>query len=297
MEILNAIISNIEKLIAAMAFLAAIVFALLHSFSSEKRDNHLKLSGSFIVAVFAFLANNIGIYALASFIVATIITKLDFLENLAAIFWDRKEFWGYRIQLAKASKSQLEGKLEQDIRQEVKEDDTVKALTDFRLSALQFEGNMIRSLGKVFDPKRVMPAVRIEAQGLTYIFDAVAIASKKDVPAFYVIEIKYATSSKNVNIWAKQLQGYLAAYQEFIEDKEPGAAVRGLLIMPSEIYDKDFIGRNIGVLKYDLKNHRFENIEAIKAWISGNYSLYTGHKIGGDVKEISEVSRFKPING
>lgn len=298
MEILNTLISNIEKLIAIMALIAAIVFALLHTFSSGKRDTHLKLSGSFIVAVFAFLANNIGIYALASFIVATIITKLDFLENLAAIFWGRKEFWGYRIQLAKASINQLEGKLEQDIRQEIKEDDSSKTLTDFRLSALQFEGNMLRSLNKIFNPKRIMLGVRIDVQGLTYVLDAVAMPSKEGVPAFYVIEFKYARSSKNVGLWAKQLQGYLTAYQEFIEDKEPSVAVRGLLIIPSEIYDKDFIGRNIGVLKYDLKNHSFVNLEAILAWISGDYSLYTGHEIGGGVvKEISDVVRFKSSDG
>lgn len=297
MEILNTLISNIEKLIAIIAFFAAIVFALLHSFSGGKRDYHLKLSGSLIVAVFAFLANNVGIYALASFIVATIITKLDFLENLAAIFWGRKEFWGYRIQLAKANKNQLEGKLEQDIRQEIKEDDSGKTLADFRRSALQFEGNMLRSLDKVFNTKRIMLAVRIEVRGLTYVIDAVAMPSKEDVPAFYVIEFKYASSSKNVNLWAKQLLGYLSAYQEFVEDKEPGVAVRGLLIIPSEIYDKDFIGRDIGVLKYDLKNHRFLNLDAISAWISGEYSLYTGHERDGNVKEIADVARFKSSDG
>lgn len=79
-------------LIISVFCLSTIIFAIAF-FWQNREDILLKVGGVLVVSVLAFLSDEVGVYALSIFIVATFITKLDFLENLAALFWGRSEFW------------------------------------------------------------------------------------------------------------------------------------------------------------------------------------------------------------
>ncbi|MFP3369231.1 hypothetical protein [Pseudomonas sp. SIMBA_068] len=71
---------------------------LLFSHQEQNRASVVKLIGSALVLALAFAANNAFTYGLAIFIVATLVTDLDFLEKLAALFWNRDKYWEYQLQ-------------------------------------------------------------------------------------------------------------------------------------------------------------------------------------------------------
>lgn len=67
-----------------------ILYAALHVDSAK-----VKLIGSGLVLSLAFAANNVWTYGLSIFIVATLVTELQFLEKLAAMFTNRDKYWEY----------------------------------------------------------------------------------------------------------------------------------------------------------------------------------------------------------
>ncbi|MEZ1420671.1 hypothetical protein QVM55_12660 [Pseudomonas monteilii] len=70
-----------------------ILYAALHVDSAK-----VKLIGSGLVLSLAFAANNVWTYGLSIFIVATLVTELQFLEKLAAMFTNRDKYWEYLSQ-------------------------------------------------------------------------------------------------------------------------------------------------------------------------------------------------------
>jgi len=61
-----------------------------------KKDHALRLTGLFALSAIALFSNNVWCYFAAVFIVATAVTQLEFLQNLAAIIRGSKEFFDYQ---------------------------------------------------------------------------------------------------------------------------------------------------------------------------------------------------------
>lgn len=88
--------------IESAATVAALVFAAVSLLCSTSwifwprpHTASVKLIGSLMVLAMAFAANHWAVYALAIFITATLVTELEFLERLAAIFWGRDKYFDY----------------------------------------------------------------------------------------------------------------------------------------------------------------------------------------------------------
>jgi len=261
----------IEKLLAVLTFLSAAVLGVYNSFSKTNREFITKFSGALLVSALALLANHVAVYALSIFIVATIITRLDFLENIAAIFWGRREFWEYRTHMTKATKAELRDKLQREVQQEVEPGTPSKEVRNTQIQAFEFERLSIDKIGSedgIFEKNRVRSGVSIMVEGLNYLLDAVAVVPRGAI-CFYVIEIKFVRSSHTVLTGARQIQKYMHAYEAFVEDHEPAIPVRGILIIPSNIESENFIGDRIGVLKFDLQTRKFTNKNIISEWIYG----------------------------
>lgn len=75
------------------------------------------MTGSSLVMALAFAANQTAIYGVGMFIVATLVTELEFLEKIAAIFWRSEPYFKYRI--ATASPQDVQAKLDLDIEEDV----------------------------------------------------------------------------------------------------------------------------------------------------------------------------------
>jgi hypothetical protein len=66
------------------------------SLSGKNREHTLRLTGLFSVSAIALFSNNTWCFFAAIFIVATAVTQLEFLQNLAAIIRGSKEFFDYQ---------------------------------------------------------------------------------------------------------------------------------------------------------------------------------------------------------
>ena len=83
------LLTDIKEASAALAQILGVtglVWMLFFSYYEKNRASIVKLIGSALVLALAFAANNAFTYGLAIFIVATLVTDLDFLEKLAALF-------------------------------------------------------------------------------------------------------------------------------------------------------------------------------------------------------------------
>lgn len=90
-------IKDASAALAQILGVTGLVWMLFFSYNEKNRASIVKLIGSALVLALAFAANNAFTYGLAIFIVATLVTDLDFLEKLAALFWNRDKYWEYQL--------------------------------------------------------------------------------------------------------------------------------------------------------------------------------------------------------
>jgi hypothetical protein len=127
----QVIVSNLLTFLLILSGLIVYLFNLSKKFD---KDVVSKIAGVFLVTGLAIAANNYYVYGMSIFIIATIITKLDFLENLAAIFSKDAHYWNYKIAVNNATKEEVRKKATE----ELSETDTSnkKPVTDDQISIL-----------------------------------------------------------------------------------------------------------------------------------------------------------------
>ena len=81
--------------LATLLVVLSILFYLV-SFLLKDKSSINKFIGLLFVSAFCLFANNYWTYLISIFIIATTVTELSFLENLAAIFRGNKEYWDYK---------------------------------------------------------------------------------------------------------------------------------------------------------------------------------------------------------
>ncbi|WP_181347528.1 hypothetical protein [Thalassobacillus sp. CUG 92003] len=87
--------TSLRTLIAAISLAAGFIFLFL-SLNSKIRTHALKGASMLFLLGISLFAHNVWCYFAAIFIMATTLTKLDFLQNLAAIIRGNKEYFEYR---------------------------------------------------------------------------------------------------------------------------------------------------------------------------------------------------------
>lgn len=91
----NFLPSNIRELISIILILVGIYFSLI-SIRITDRDYILGITALFLLTGIALFANNGYCYFATIFIIATAVTQLEFLQNLAAITCGSKEYLDYK---------------------------------------------------------------------------------------------------------------------------------------------------------------------------------------------------------
>lgn len=112
-------IDALAPMLSASFAIASLLIAAFCIFSPRPAPASTKLLGSLMVLALSFGANSAEVYALAIFIIATLVTDLDFLEKLAAIFWKNDKYWQYRIE--QISAADAEQRTKEEAKQEAKE--------------------------------------------------------------------------------------------------------------------------------------------------------------------------------
>lgn len=92
---INLIPSNIREPISILVILVGIYYSFI-SIRRTDRDYILRITALFLLTGIALFANNGYCYFATIFIIATAVTQLEFLQNLAAIIRGSKEYFDYK---------------------------------------------------------------------------------------------------------------------------------------------------------------------------------------------------------
>lgn len=298
----TTIITNTLIFSSFLIFVLLIFLSFFRRFQLPSGELIKKWGGCLIVFILALYSNNGFVYALAIFIIATIFTKLEFLENLAAIFWRQDAFWKYRIkQTQSATDEEVESKVKREIDENISDEigeETSKVLESTKVSEpeksleylnidnikistkvtparlkemIAYEKTIISKLRKeknLFEHFYIFDNRTIIVDRLAYTLDA--MASPYDIPSkwVYVIEIKYSTKMAIPQRWFQQIQSGMFALQKYLDIGKGPILVRGILIIPSNIDKRDFFSDQIAILRYDTEKDEFVNKQKLFEWIN-----------------------------
>ena len=265
---------NIAEAATFLALAFALVALLITVFLIIRPRPHgteVKLLGSLMVLALAFAANNWGVFALSIFIIATIVTELDFLEKLAAIFWNRDKYWEYRIQSAAANEfaEKRAKEIEADLAAEegvIDTDNTVaqpslkKILVDFAQTSVAFERAVLDALkperGPI-SPARIFPQLKVSSDlGSVYID---AVIESADVR--FVVEIKYLKRPSGLVNALHQIERGLMAYRNYLRERRIHDRVVPVLVVPDALNAPSLFRNVLPILKFDQQASRFTNVD------------------------------------
>lgn len=203
---------------------------------------------------------------LGIFIVATLVTELEFLEKLAAIFWNRKEYWEYLTK--RASPAEVDRKLEREAREQAVENQPLEGeqmrQADSNTTEVhaRFERAALDALEASTSPLRLTKLHRnilILGPNTRLVVDAVGEASG----ATYVIEVKFARRLRDWQRVADQLSRYADAFLVVRRQEGRDDEIRKIVIVPTGGFLEHKIG-DAAVLQFDMELGSFANAREVR---------------------------------
>lgn len=269
-DFFSKIFTDISQASAALTVVFALVALIVAIVIALRSDIGLavKVLGTLLVLAICFASNNGFVYAIGIFIVATLVTELEFLEKLAAIVWNRKEYWDYLK--VKATPTEIEAKLKEEIAMEPEEiegeasplsipqERAQKIVKD----AYDFYQKALKALKKPGGPLKFIKLeeeTRLRGEGHDFILDGIAHSDK----AIYIIEIK-STRPRDLTLPVYQLDRYIQAYRRYAEERRVSSKpIRGILVLPSGSVERDWT-KDVPILKFNAYDETFSNIDKVK---------------------------------
>ncbi|WP_325892988.1 hypothetical protein [Grimontia sp. NTOU-MAR1] len=272
------------KLIASLFAIVGLVACVILMFKSD-RKLVTQLLGAILVVSISFSAHSALVYTISVFVIATLVTELQFLEKIAALIWNRKEYWEYLT--GKASREDIEEKARSEVDEELEKEsiagtDEVEAVEEVEepptgitdteeksppvdrnqlvKQALQFERSVLTALdtGNIpFSHKSFHKELRISGSGRGSIIDGVI--ETKDV--HYLIEVKNVTRPSALINAVHQIEFYKTTYENYLRERNISVAVQPLIIVPQEASAPSNF-RGIPVAKYDVNTKEFFNLKS-----------------------------------
>ena len=281
------------KLIASLFAAAGLIVAIALMIKNDRKFV-TQLLGAILVVSISFSAHSTVVYTISVFVIATLVTELQFLEKIAALIWNRKEYWNYLSEYA--SKEDIEAKASAEVDIELaKEDvsgaDEVEAVENIEqlptgindiekatpsldrkhmlLNALQFESSVLSAIdkGKIpFPYDYFRKEVRLNARGRDSIIDGII----ETQGVHYLIEIKNITRLSSLVNAVHQVEAYKEIYENYLKERKIRATVQPLIIVPESVNFPN-VFKGVPVAKYNSKLQEFENLKS--AYLS--YELNT----------------------
>lgn len=278
--IMNAITE--PKVIATLFAISALLLAvpLIIRGSAQFAT---QLLGSILVVAICFSAHNAVVYTISVFVIATLVTELHFLEKIAALIWNRKEYWNYLSD--SATKDEVKDKAESEIAAEMlkentDEPDDVEQVEDVDnqpegiletdpekphfpqnelvLNALKFEKSVFESLRSQipFSYDNLKNEVRITSGARKYLIDIV-IETKN---VHYLIEVKNYRKASSLIGAARQLDDYAETYKGYLRERNINAAVQPLIVVPESLHAQKSI-RGVPIVSFNENTKEFANLK------------------------------------
>lgn len=275
-------IGPVASVLSAGFAVVGLIIASICIFLPRAQSVSIKLLGSLMVLALAFAANNGFVYSLAIFIVATLVTDLDFLEKIAALFWNRDKYWEYRM--VQANPSEVEARVTSEAEREVEAEsspatvakpDEVRegrdssAIKSFVADAISFERAVQHALvaGQgPFSPAKINTNRKLmSSSGGAIELDAIIETPTAD----YVVEIKYSKRPHVLlNALAATERG-VRAYRAYLNERGIAKEVIPVAVLPTSVSAPSLFRGVMPVLKFDSAEQKFVNreefLEAVRA--------------------------------
>ncbi|MBE0615082.1 MAG: hypothetical protein IH604_15525 [Burkholderiales bacterium] len=266
-------IAAVASVLSAGFAIVGLFVAAICIFFPRQQSVSIKLLGSLMVLALAFAANNVAVYSLAIFIVATLVTDLDFLEKIAALFWNRDKYWEYRmgqippseVKARVASEAQQEAEAESSTTTETgvkpeKERLGPSAIKSFVADALSFEravNNALAAGHGPFAPTRIITNRRLRSSSGAVELDAIVETPSAD----YVVEIKY---SKRPHVLLNALAAVergAGAYRAYLNERGIVKEVIPVAVIPAGVSAPSLFRGVMPVLQFNSTEQEFVNQE------------------------------------
>jgi hypothetical protein len=267
-------IASVASVLAAAFAVVSLVAATICIFLLRTQSVSIKLLGSLMVLALAFAAHHVSVYLLSIFIIATLVTDLDFLEKIAALFWNRDKYWEYKM--GQASPLEVKARVLSEAQQEVVAEPAFEAATkpdkapvapdlpaiqSFVAGALSFERDIFESLVARSGP---FPAAKISihrqifsASGSTVEIDAIVETTTTD----YVIEVKFSRRPQVLDDAHRALVRGVRGYRAYLRERGITKEVIPVAIISEGISVPSLLHPNVPFLQYSTTKKIFVNQE------------------------------------
>jgi len=250
---------------------AATILVIVSIVPKSASETSKQFAASFLLIALAIEANYPWVYGVSIFIIAYLIADASFLENLAAISWNRA--WWIS---SKARASEIAAKRQQEARElaadgRLRTEETLGFLTDAERrgglseAAREFEEEVFAKLAEIFPKpflRKEIALTRLGSGGrVRIIIDAVAEIGNDA----YVIEIKLSTTRMEQTY--RQVADYINAYSEMLSERRKYLHVRGVIVIPSESDVPPLRDQEIRLLRFDQGTHEFTNVREFEEWM------------------------------
>jgi hypothetical protein len=230
----------------------------------KRTDLAVKLTGTSLVLALAFASGSALTYAIGMFVVATLVTELEFLEKIAAIFWRSEPYFRYRLAIATNQDRQekLTREVEADLTGRGSEARTVEAMPasaevsrrvrEGLLEASKFEGAVSRAIASGKPPftgvGRLRRDIRIETNSFRGVIDFIYALPW----AHYVVEAKNVAHVSQTN--AHAVAHYADMYHAYLAERGSTTPVIPVLIVPVTATVPERFLTSVFVVRFDGEN-------------------------------------------
>jgi hypothetical protein len=272
---------NFRELLSASMFVIALIFSFL-SLSQNLREHSLRMTGLFLLGSLSLFAHNGWAYFAAVFIVATAVTQLGFLQNLAAIIRGSKEYFDYQKEFL--TRKEVETSIEKETKAieavvpetkenqpEITDGQTQKVISltvdETNLTVTQFyllvEEYTFRFLEKKYG-KPIQKYVRFKGKNFRAEFDGIMQVDSSDL----IFEIK--SSRRNflpVGYILESMRNVINKAKEYKEITNRTPILRYILVgnfkssfITNLIKRKDELLQDESGIDFALENYPFDEI-------------------------------------
>lgn len=192
----------------ATVFSAAALYGLFLSRDENLREHTTRLGAVLLIAAITLFSDHAAVYFAAIFIVATAVTELDFLQNLAAILRGNADYFRYKIEQLGTKEQEEKAKREQaELDGEKPEAGGSELKAAVRLNRIMnAEAAALDRMEEYFGAK-IKRNVRISSGNEAIELDGLIPSIVDDVKSERLIEVKYlrspGTFSNFVGIFAR----------------------------------------------------------------------------------------------
>ncbi|CAG1065757.1 hypothetical protein BAC1_01346 [uncultured bacterium] len=273
----NSFIETLAGLIICLALVLGFV-----SLIPVLRSHAIRLLALFVVAALSLFSNHWSTYFAGIFIIATAVTELEFLQNLAAIIRGNKDYFDYKKETLSIEQQQKKIEKEQELisQQGIEGVDEAAAgpptIKSYRATISAVHPNIDKlmtveekALDKMeeYYKAKIERGVRISRKGKHIELDGIIPSVVDDMVSEKIIEVKYLRSPNNFatirNIFPK-MEDLARAYSE-ITNKI--AKIHIVLVVEGE---EELNEKQLSILKQliDLSN------------VAMGYSVFTTKQLG-----------------